>query len=71
MFFSIVHNAEIDFKIFGLQNYGPHFTHTFALTVRKFWSAFYLLTVHSSTFYTCPGLGTSIRLGLESRVGML
>jgi len=36
MFLSIVHDAESDFKIFGPQNYGPHFTHTSALTVRKF-----------------------------------
>jgi len=32
----------------GLQNYAPHFTHTSTLTVRKFWSAFYPLTVCTS-----------------------
>jgi len=51
--------GDSDFTIFqydynrqlGPQNYGPHFTHTSALTVRKFWSAFYPLT---SAFYTSP-----------------
>ena len=33
---------------FSPQNYGPHFTHTSALSVRKFWSAFYPLTVRKS-----------------------
>ena len=45
MFLSVVHDAESYFKIFGPQNYGLHFTHTSALTVHKFWSAFYSLTV--------------------------
>ena len=33
---------------FCLLNYDPRFTHMFALTVRKFWSAFYPLTVRTS-----------------------
>jgi len=42
---------------FGPQNCGPHFTHTSALMVRTFWSAFYPLTVchvRRSAFYTSP-----------------
>jgi len=33
---------------FGPQNYGPHFTHMSTLMIRKFWSAFYPLTVCKS-----------------------
>jgi len=40
-----MHCGESDFTIIGPQNYGPHFTHTSALTVRKFRSAFYPLMV--------------------------
>ena len=36
------------FQDFGPQNYGPHFTHTSALAVRKFWSALYPFTVRTS-----------------------
>jgi len=45
---------DSDFTIFGPQNYGPHFTHTSSHTVRRFWSAFYPLTVRRSAFYMWP-----------------
>jgi len=57
-----IHCGDSDFTIvqydynlpFGLQNYGPHFTYTSALTVRKFWYVFYPLMVRMSAFYTSP-----------------
>ena len=46
--------GDSDFTIFGPQNYGLHFTHMSALTVRKFWSTFYpLMACTSARLHAC------------------